>query len=73
MRCYDSTPPTGALPVKGIDLAAEECWIFVKTQIYIDCFADPLPMVLPKAYRRIDSGLMDKAIEMFSGFGYPDH
>ncbi|MBE9530756.1 MAG: hypothetical protein IMF00_05760 [Proteobacteria bacterium] len=68
----DSTPPTGALPVKGIGLAAEEGWISVKTQIYIECFADPLPMVLLKAYSRIDSGLVDKAIGIISGFGYPD-
>jgi hypothetical protein len=46
---------------------------FRKTQIYIECFADPLPMVLPKAYSGIDSGLVDKAIGIISGFGYPDH
>ena len=26
----DFTPPTGALPVKGIDLSAVECWVSVK-------------------------------------------
>ena len=43
----------GALPVKGIGLAAEEGWISVKTQIYIEC----LPILCPWYCQRPIEGL----------------